>query len=83
MMRCMDADTDVGAPGAAITVAVCGDWEHEAPCPLAPHHSTVTRVADGVHVRVLFVVEPELEALVRGRIKAALSQGHLIGPEAR
>ena len=24
------------AIGAAITVALCGDWQHEPPCPLAP-----------------------------------------------
>jgi len=26
---------DLRAPGAAITVALCGHWEHQPPCPLA------------------------------------------------
>ena len=33
----MEPHADVRAPGAAVTVALCGHWEHE-PCPLAPHH---------------------------------------------
>jgi hypothetical protein len=75
----MEADADTGAPGAAVTNALCGHWDHEPPCPLAPHHSTVRQVSSGVHVRVLFVVEPELESTVRRRIEAALSEGHLVG----
>ena len=33
----MEPDADVQAPGAAVTVALCGHWEHEPPGPLAPH----------------------------------------------
>ena len=77
----MEADADTGAPGAAITKALCGHWDHQPPCPLAPHHSGVTRVGDGVHLRVLFAVEPGLEEAVRGRIEGALSEGHLSGPD--
>jgi hypothetical protein len=29
----MPAGGDLGAPGAAITVALCGHWEHAPPCP--------------------------------------------------
>lgn len=77
----MESDADVGALGAAITKALCGHWEHQQPCPLAPHHSDATRVSDGVYLRVLFATEPDLEETVRRRIEAALSQGHLVGPE--
>ena len=35
----IDPEADIRAPGAAITVALCGHWEHEPPCPLAPHHT--------------------------------------------
>jgi hypothetical protein len=70
---------DDGAPGAAITVALCGHWEHEPPCPLAPHHTRAERVGDELRLRTLFVVEPELEDKVRQRIEAALAEGRLVG----
>jgi hypothetical protein len=35
-----DAAADAAAPGAAITVALCGSWEHPPPCPLAAHHTS-------------------------------------------
>lgn len=69
------ADGDNQAPGAAVTVALCGHWEHEPPCPLAPHH-TSTQPRDGLlDVRVVFVAEPHDEAEVRARIVAALTAG--------
>jgi hypothetical protein len=63
--------THEGAPGGAITVALCGHWEHEPPCPLAPHHTSVERMDGGVHLRALFVVEPEHEGEVRRRLEEA------------
>jgi len=68
---------DVGAPGAAITVALCGHWEHEPPCPLAPHHTAAERAADEVRLRTLFVVEPAREGEVRDLIRRALAGGAL------
>lgn len=76
----MDTDADSGAPGAAVTASLCGSWEHEGPCPLAPHHTTARRDGAQLHVRVLFAVEPELEDTVRERVVAPLSRGRLIGP---
>jgi hypothetical protein len=77
----MAADADVRAPGAAVTVALCGHWEHEPPCPLAPHHSRAERIGDEVRVRILFATEAGRERTVRQRIDAALSAGHLRRPE--
>jgi hypothetical protein len=77
----MEAGGDVRAPGAAITLALCGHWEHEAPCPLAPHSTTAQRSGDEVRLRVLFASEPAAEAEVRNRIEAALSQAILDGPD--
>ena len=74
------ANGDDGAPGATITVAPCGHWEHEPPCPLAPHHTRAIRAGDELRLRTLFVVEPELEDKVRHRIEAALVEGRLVGP---
>jgi hypothetical protein len=77
----MDHDADVRAPGAAITVALCGHWDHEPPCPLAPHHTAAIRAGDEVRLRVLFAVEAELEPEVRHAVDAALAGGELIGPD--
>ncbi len=68
-------EADEGAPGAAITVALCGHWEHEPPCPLAPHHVRTERVEDGLHLRVLFATDSKNEPEVRSRVDLALS-GH-------
>jgi hypothetical protein len=77
---------DLRAPGAAITVALCGHWEHEPPCPLAPHHTDARRsedhgAGDQVQLRVLFAAEPAAEAEVRSRIEAALAGSGLTGPD--
>ncbi|TYB44167.1 hypothetical protein [Actinomadura chibensis] len=77
----LEAGGDVRAPGAAITVALCGHWEHEPPCPLAPHHTTAERSGDEVRLRVLFAAAPADEAEVRTRIEAGLSRAGLDGPD--
>ena len=66
---------DERAPGAAVTVALCGHWEHEPPCPLAPHHIGTTREGDTLRLRILFVTEPHLAGEVRERIDEALAAG--------
>ena len=76
----IDDQDDVRAPGGAITLALCGDWEHEAPCPLAAHHTAAERHGDVVHVRVLFAAEPGDEPEVRRRIDEALATGQLVTP---
>jgi hypothetical protein len=77
----MEAHSDARSPGAAITVALCGHWQHEPPCPIAPHHTAADRRGDTVRVRVLFAVEAEAEDEVRARIDAALARGTLEGPD--
>jgi hypothetical protein len=65
-------DEDERAPGAAITIELCGSTDHEPPCPLAPHFVDARRVRDELHIRVLFSVVPERETEVRDRIASAL-----------
>jgi hypothetical protein len=77
----LEAGGDVRALGAAITVGLCGHWEHEPPCPLAPHHTDAQRSGDTVRVRVLFACEPPAEVNVRARIVAALGSRELRGPD--
>jgi hypothetical protein len=76
----MGLDEDSRAPGAAITVQLCGDWQHEPPCPIAPHHTRSERVDDGrVRVRTLFSTPRATEQDVRARIDVALRAGRLPG----
>ena len=79
----LDATADVNAPGAAITTALCGSWQHEGPCPLAPHHTDAVRTATGLAVRVVFAAEPKSESLVRSLIVDALEGGELVGPDGQ
>jgi hypothetical protein len=77
----MPTDDDGAAVGAAITVALCGHWEHEPPCPLAPHHSHADREGTTVRVRTLFAAEPDQEPEVRRLIEQALRGGEQRRPD--
>jgi hypothetical protein len=77
----MDVDADLRAPGGAVTAALCGHWDHQPPCPVAPHHSRADRVGGVVHVRVLFVADRGVETAIRQSIDSALASGHLQGPD--
>jgi hypothetical protein len=80
----LDAGGDSRAPGGAITVALCGHWDHEPPCPLAPHHTDATPAGDDTfRLRVLFATDPADEPRVRALIEQALSSGRLTGPDGR
>ena len=80
----LDSGGDFRAPGGAITVALCGHWDHPPPCPLAPHHTDATPTdEDMVRLRVLFAAEPGDEPRVRALIEEALSSGRLTGPDGR
>ncbi len=69
------------ALGGAITTALCGGWDHQPPCPLAPHY--VSNVADGeiVSLRVVFATRPADEQRVRALIGEALATGRLTVPD--
>ncbi|MCU1521387.1 MAG: hypothetical protein JWN19_1772, partial [Arthrobacter sp.] len=69
-----------GAPGAAITLALCGSWEHSPPCPLAAHHTHPVRDGKTVDLRVVFATEPEHQNEVRRRIDGALRAGAATDP---
>ena len=77
----MHAGGDTNAPGAAITVALCGDWDHPSPCPLAPHYVTAVPTGETVTLRVLFATERANEERVRSLIGEALTAGQLTGPD--
>ena len=69
----MESDADVRAPGAAVAVVLCGHWDHEPPCRLAPHRVDADPIDGELHVRILFATEPDKEHEVRSLIELALS----------
>jgi hypothetical protein len=71
----LDPDGDENAPGGAITVALCGSWTHEPPCPLAPHHTRVHRSGSEVTLRLLFAADPADEPRVRRLVDEVLARG--------
>ncbi|QTJ71274.1 hypothetical protein HYG77_38155 (plasmid) [Rhodococcus sp. ZPP] len=76
----MTPEADIGAPGAAVTSALCTHWGRQRPCSLAPHHTHAARDGGEVRIRVVFAVDPAHESAVRCRIENALATGHLCGP---
>lgn len=76
----LDDDGDERAPGGAITVALCGSWSHDPPCPLAAHHTSATRSGSEVTLRLLFAADPGDEARVRFLVDEVLTRGTADGP---
>ena len=70
----LEAGTDAGAPGAAVTTALCGHWEHEGPCRW-PHNNDLEVATNGATFRTLFVAAGDDEDEVRTRIVQALEGG--------
>jgi len=79
----LDGDSDPDAPGAAITVRLCGSYDHAGPCPLAPHNIRQTGAAPALGLRIVFATDPGQEHTVRRLIRDALQSGHMIGPDGR
>jgi hypothetical protein len=74
-------DADERALGGAVTEALCGAVDHEPPCPVAPHHTSVSGRGTRRRVRVLFATDDE--PVVRRTIDAALGAGEYRGPDGR
>jgi hypothetical protein len=71
---------DPDAPGAAVTVALCGAWEHPGRCRWPHRTAAAPGAGAGLVVRVLFTCAPDEELALRSRIVAAISAGELAGP---
>ncbi len=76
----LGADSDPRAPGGAVTKELCGHWEHDGACRW-PHHTAIETTEDGHRVVVTFECGAEERAAVEGRIRAALEEGRLTGPD--
>lgn len=78
----LDAGSDPRALGGAVTVALCGTWEHEGDCHWPHRTDTVTR-GGAVVVDVQVSCPSADETEVRRRVAAALAAGELTGPDGR
>lgn len=77
----LDEGGDDRAPGGAVTLELCGSWDHPGPCPVAPHHTAVRSDGDDLVVRVLFACERADEDEVRARVIEGLRRHELVGPD--
>ena len=78
--RVTGLEGDPAALGAAVTVALCGHWEHDGPCRW-PHHTETHRQDDQVVATVRFDAAADEVADVRALITSAVSSGSLTGPD--
>ena len=68
------ADSDPAAVGAAVTVALCGHWEHDGPCRW-PHNNAIRAGREPASFRTVFVADAAEAPEVRRRIEASLRDG--------
>jgi hypothetical protein len=67
----LNEGTDPGAPGAAVTVELCGQVDHEGGCRW-PHNNELCPADDGPNFRTIFIAPAAEEREVRDRIERAL-----------
>jgi hypothetical protein len=67
----LDYGVDPAAPGAAVTVALCGHWDHEGACRW-PHNNAIDTAAVPASLRVVFVADAGDAEEIRASIERAL-----------
>ena len=79
----LDADADPSAPGGAVTLALCGAWEHPPPGTWPHHTEAIQRPEDAgcLDLRTIFVADPAEEWVVRQQISEALARGQVSRPD--
>ena len=75
------AGGDTRAVGGAVTVALCGHWEHTGPCRWPHHTGSVPTDRGELIITTRFACSADEEPDVRNRIAAAVATGELLGPE--
>ena len=65
---------DPHAVGAAVTVELCGHWEHDGPCTW-PHNSELDAEREPAVFRTVYVADPGEEPEIRARIERSLRHG--------
>ena len=71
---------DAAAPGAAVTVELCGHWQHKGTCRWPHRTSVVSQDGSSLTVRVLFAAPTADRDEARRRIGSGLRRGELTGP---
>jgi hypothetical protein len=74
----MQDNDNPDALGGAITKALCGGWNHQPPCPLAPHYVTNVAAGENVTLRVVFATEPANEQRVRALTATQTFPAHVL-----
>jgi hypothetical protein len=69
----LEEGTDPRAVGAAVTVELCGHWEHEGPCAW-PHNSAIDAARAPALFRTIYVADEDEEPEIRERIVRSLNQ---------
>jgi hypothetical protein len=69
----LDEGADPAAPGAMVTVSLCGHWDHEGACRW-PHYNAMDTTATPAKLRVIFVAPPEDAEEIRAGIGRALRE---------
>ena len=67
----LEPGTDTRAPGGAVTVALCGSWEHDGPCRW-PHHTDIDAATSPARLRTVVVSDDQTESDVVARVVGAL-----------
>jgi hypothetical protein len=67
-------NADPRAPGGAVTVALCGHWEHEGPCRW-PHHTAIDTDAAPARLCTVFACGVEEVDSVHDAIDTAVRAG--------
>src|SRR5260221_57133 len=78
----LEPDANPAAPGGAVTMALCGSWDHAGVCRW-PHQTSAAWEEQRGRVRVVFVADAEDENHVRALIDRALASGECVGPDGR
>jgi len=78
----LNDDGDARAPGGAITVALCGGWDHVGQCRW-PHRTDVRSEGDVLVVTCRFDAPDDEVEFVSARIRLAIASGRQRGPDGR
>jgi hypothetical protein len=78
----LEEGADPAAPGGAVTLELCGSWDHSGPCRW-PHETSADWEGRRGRVRVVFLAADEDERQVRALITRALANGTCVGPDGK
>ena len=78
----LEPGANPAAPGGAVTLALCGSWDHAGPCRW-PHETSAEWNERRGRLRVTFTADADEEKRVRALIERALAGGKCVGPDGK